>query len=68
MKGDKAVESGAHKLDEPRTPRRPQAPSGPQHARQKKSPNPLVVAGAAFGVGTLLAKIIDWRGHAHPRL
>ena len=22
---------------------------------------------AAFGVGTLLAKAIDWRGHAHPR-
>jgi uncharacterized membrane protein YedE/YeeE len=45
----------------------PSAPSGPQHAPQKKRPNPLVVAGAAFGIGTLLAKIIDWRGHAHPR-
>ena len=48
----------------------PQAPSGPQHAPQKKrgsGPNPLVVAGVAFGVGTLLAKAIDWRGHAHPR-
>ena len=48
---------------------RPAAPSGPQHAPAKKSggPNPFVVAGAAFGVGTLLAKLIDWRGHAHPR-
>jgi hypothetical protein len=48
----------------------PRAPSGPQHAAPKKagaSPNPLVVAGAAFGLGSLLAKIIDWRGHAHPR-
>jgi len=48
----------------------PRAPSGPQHAAPKKrgsSPNPFVVAGAAFGVGSLLAKIIDWRGHAHPR-
>ena len=48
----------------------PLAPSGPQHSEQKKrgsGPNPLVVAGAAFGVGSLLAKIIDWRGHAHPR-
>jgi hypothetical protein len=49
----------------------PRAPSGPQHPPQKKrkdgGPNPLAVAGAAFGVGTLLAKIIDWRGHAHPR-
>jgi hypothetical protein len=48
----------------------PQAPSSPQQAPQKKKdsgPNPLVVAGAAFGVGSLLAKLIDWRGHAHPR-
>jgi uncharacterized membrane protein YedE/YeeE len=45
------------------------APSGPQHAKRKRAggPNPFVVAGTAFGVGTLLAKLIDWRGHAHPR-
>lgn len=49
---------------------RPAAPSGPQHAkarRTKRGPSPFAVAGAAFGVGTLLAKLIDWRGHAHPR-
>ncbi len=48
----------------------PHAPTGPQHAPQKQrgsGPNPIVVAAAAFGVGTLLAKAIDWRGHAHPR-
>jgi hypothetical protein len=116
MKGDKAVESGADKLDtlsgkaaakggvagkladeladdagflrklkpslivkrakgelpkdaEPgTTARHPSAPSGPQHSSPKKAgPNPFVVAGAAFGAGTLLAKLIDWRGHAHPR-
>ena len=51
------------------TARRPAAPSGPQHAGRKRNggPNPFVVTGAAFGVGTLLAKLIDWRGHAHPR-
>ena len=45
------------------------APSGPQHAKQKRTggPNPFAVAGAAFAAGTLLAKLIDWRGHAHPR-
>jgi hypothetical protein len=45
------------------------APSGPQLARRTTNdgPNPFAVAGAAFAVGTLLAKIIDWRGHAHPR-
>ncbi len=50
-------------------PRRPAAPSGPQHGRKPgtSGPNPFVVAGAAFGVGTLLATLIDWRGHAHPR-
>ena len=49
-------------------PRRPAAPSGPQHRRAASSgPNPFVVAGAAFAVGSVLAKLIDWRGHAHPR-
>lgn len=46
------------------------APSGPQLGRRspaKDGPNPFVVAGAAFGLGTLLAKIIDWRSHAHPK-
>ena len=47
----------------------PQAPSGPQLSPQKsaKRGNPFVVAGAAFAAGTVLAKLIDWRGHAHPR-
>ena len=48
----------------------PQAPSGPQLSPQKsakRGPNPFVVAGAAFAAGTVLAKLIDWRGHAHPR-
>ena len=117
MKGDKAMESGADKLEqlsdkaaakggvtakiapaltedamflrklkpslmvkrakgelpkdgEPGAPPVRRAPVGPQHAAQKKpgaGPNPLAVAGAAFGIGSLLAKIIDWRGHAHPR-
>jgi hypothetical protein len=25
------------------------------------------VLGAAFAVGVVLAKVVDWRGHAHPR-
>lgn len=115
MKGDRAVESGAEKLDDlsqkaaakggvagkladeladdarflrklkpslivkrargelPRdqepgtTPPRPAAPAGPQHTPKRGGPNPFVVAAVAFGVGTLLAKLIDWRSHAHPR-
>ena len=46
---------------------RPAAPSGPQHAAKKGGPNPFAVAGVAFAVGTVVAKLIDWRGHAHPR-
>ena len=55
---------------EPGTAAAPRSPSGPQHPpRQQRGagPNPLAVAGAAFVVGTLLAKIVDWRSHAHPR-
>jgi hypothetical protein len=30
-------------------------------------PNPWLVIGAAFVAGIVVAKVIDWRGHAHPR-
>jgi hypothetical protein len=55
------------------------APSSPQlgkRPRPKKKPgkggggggpNPWVVVGAALVTGILLAKVVDWRGHAHPR-
>jgi hypothetical protein len=48
---------------------RPIAPPEPRLERQARNggPNPFAVAGAAFGIGTLLAKAIDWRSHAHPR-
>ena len=50
------------------TASRPAAPSGPQHGpKPDGGPNPFIVAGTAFGVGSLLAKLIDWRSHAHPR-
>ena len=54
---------------EPGSRGRRQAPSGPQHSAQARQggPNPFVVAGAAFAAGIVIAKLIDWRGHAHPR-
>ena len=58
----------APKAEEPVT--RAKAPGGPQLGRRptgRRGPNPLVVAGIAFAAGTLLAKVIDWRSHAHPR-
>jgi hypothetical protein len=49
------------------------APSAPQLGPRPKSrqggrgPNPFLVVGAAFVTGIFIAKVIDWRGHAHPR-
>jgi hypothetical protein len=56
----------------------PEAPSTPQittprakpktkGGRRKKGPNPFLVAGVALAAGIVLAKVIDWRSHAHPR-
>jgi hypothetical protein len=49
-----------------------QAPSGPQLGKRPKpkktgGPNPFLVVGAALISGVVLAKWLDWRGHAHPR-
>jgi hypothetical protein len=57
-----------------------QAPSAPQRVRPRpkpepkagrggsaRGPNPLLVAGVALVAGIALAKVIDWRGRAHPR-
>lgn len=49
------------------------APSSPQlgkRPRPKKKgggPSPWIVVGVALAAGIVLAKWIDWRGHAHPR-
>jgi hypothetical protein len=43
----------------PSTSSKPKAKSG--------GPSPWLVLGAAFAVGMLAAKALDWRGHAHPR-
>ena len=51
--------------------RAPIAPTGPQLAKRKKpkggGPSPFLVIGVALAAGIVLAKWIDWRGHAHPR-
>ena len=39
----------------------------PPQAKRDGGPNPLLVLGVAFAVGIVVAKVIDWRGHAHPR-
>jgi hypothetical protein len=49
----------------------PRAPSGPQLGqptrRRAGGTNPWLVVGVALVAGYTLAKLIDWRGHAHPR-
>ena len=58
--------------ERPATPPTPPPPA-PEATRPKKpkrdsgGPSPLLVVGVAFATGILLAKVIDWRGHAHPR-
>jgi len=51
---------------------RPLAPAGPQVGARKRAndgggPNPFVIVAGALFAGVVLAKWIDWRGHAHPR-
>jgi len=51
------------------------APGGPQlggrpttqPTTKRKGPSPWVVLGGAIVGGYFLAKVVDWRGHAHPR-
>jgi hypothetical protein len=50
----------------------PPTPSAPRRRpRPKRSkgggPNPFLIVGAALVTGIVIAKVIDWRGHAHPR-
>jgi hypothetical protein len=45
----------------------PTAPQLARRPRTRRGPNPFVVLGVAFAVGIAAAKLIDWRGHAHPR-
>jgi hypothetical protein len=51
-------------LAEPRAPSGPQLDARPESGRR---PSPFAVLLAGFAIGIVLAKWIDWRGHAHPR-
>ena len=50
------------------------SPSSPQLGVRKPpkkgsgGPSPWLVIGAALVAGIVLAKVVDWRGHAHPRI
>ncbi len=54
------------------TNERPQTVVGPTPARTpagdaRRGPSPAAVIGGAAAAGLALAKVIDWRGYAHPR-
>jgi hypothetical protein len=52
------------------TPPRPDRAERPTPEPSKPAgggPNPFVVVGAALVLGVAVAKLIDWRGHVHPR-
>jgi hypothetical protein len=68
----KARAKGEAPTDEPPGATRT-APSGSQLSRPEPpkrkrggGPSPWLVIGAALAGGYVLAKLIDWRGHAHP--
>ena len=53
------------------TPPRPETAVRPTTPKPSNpgggGPNPFVVVGAALVLGVAVAKLIDWRGHVHPR-
>jgi hypothetical protein len=51
--------AAAHPAPRPMSKKKPSAKRG--------GPPPVLIVGAAFVAGILLAKFVDWRGHAHPR-
>ena len=55
----------------PPPPPQPQAANPPKpkqkRAKRGRGISPLLVVGVALAAGILAAKVIDWRGHAHPR-
>ena len=58
----------APELTPPRRKTRKRArKAGTNSGRGRKGANPFLVAGVALATGIVVAKVIDWRSHAHPR-
>ncbi|MBD0338060.1 MAG: hypothetical protein ICV67_02070 [Thermoleophilia bacterium] len=50
------------------TPPRVEPAPDPRAARPSQGgPSPIALVAAAFVLGLLLAKVVDWRSHAYPR-
>lgn len=61
----RSAPSGPQLGERPEEPERKPKPSG--GGGGGGGPNPFVVIGIALVAGVVLAKWLDWRGHAHPR-
>jgi hypothetical protein len=63
-KGATSTDEEPTHVDSPATP-------APEHAsnaaRKGGGANPLVVIGAAFALGLVLAHVVDWLGQRYPR-
>jgi hypothetical protein len=71
LRGEAPTDGRVEAVSAVETPQPAPAPKKPEKKQKKKSgggPNPIVIAAAAFAVGIVVAKFVDWRGHAHPRL
>jgi hypothetical protein len=45
----------------------PLPPQPRPRPKQERGVSPFLVVGAALIAGIVIARVIDWRGHAHPR-
>ena len=52
---------------QPTEPVQTRRPAPTPKPKKQSGMSPWLVLGAAFAVGMLAAKALDWRGHAHPR-
>ena len=59
--------SGQHPAAPPASGPRPAAPPPKRKRKPSGGPSPWLFVGAALVVGIVAAKVLDWRGHAHPR-
>jgi hypothetical protein len=69
-KGKAPVNQAPEPASRPPSPPPTARPRRRRKARRptrSRAPNPFVVMGVALVAGIALAKVIDWRGHAHPR-
>ena len=66
-KGEPHREPTSTPATPPSAPAKPARGSGGNAQPDGGGRNPLPLIGAALGAGVATAKLLDWRGHAHPR-